>query len=97
MLKQNVKHAWSFLDGGIAFNSVVQGDNDGVTITTIGPHPFETNDAVLISGVQGAAEINENLFVVEKISDMSFKLRDSTTDSTTSQGTPTFSTSLRGI
>ena len=78
MLKQNAMHAWSFVDGGVAFESVAYDDGNGVVVTTVGPHPFETNDAVLISDVQGSTELNEKLFVLEKGSDVSFKLRGST-------------------
>ena len=77
MLKQNAMHAWSFVDGGVAFESVAYDDGNGVVVTTVGTHPFGTNDAVLISDVQGSTELNEKLFVVEKESDVSFKLRGS--------------------
>ena len=78
MLKQNAMHAWSFVDGGVAFESVAYDDDNGVVVTTVGTHPFGTNDAVVISDVQGSTELNEKLFVVEKESDVSFKLRGST-------------------
>ena len=77
MLKQNAMHAWSFVDGGVAFESVAYDDGNGVVVTTVGTHPFGTNDAVVISDVQGSTELNEKLFVVEKESDVSFKLRGS--------------------
>ena len=51
MLKQNAMHAWSFVDGGVAFESVAYDDGNGV-VATVGTHLFETNDVVLISDVQ---------------------------------------------